>query len=233
MQAKSDMTSLEKPQHWLDLTEVVVAVGSAGGAIAAIVSQQVLFASLATIPLSVSVMLNLMNRKQLLQADQTAIATMMVQQARLHQSSSPQGEVPNQQQGLPEGNQQNGAEPGQVTPTVVSADQVNLNHAKSYYNRGLTHQRQEEMEKAIADYTEAICLAPSYAKPYYNRGLAHIHLGNKQDALEDLRAAARYFLEQGDITNYNLAKDQSKQLHNLQSRQQSASDQPPLELLFS
>lgn len=230
MQGRSDMTSVDKKQDWLDVVEVVVAVGSVGTAIAAAVFQQILLASLASLPLSMSVALNLINRKRLLQSDQTAIPALIGQQAQqptrpeqLISQAAPQAQpqaMSSEQQGAAV------AESAQATP-------FNPNLPQSYLNRALARQRSGEMEAAIADYTEAIRLNSVYAKAYYNRGLAHAHLGNKQDALDDLRAAAKNFLTQGDITNYQKAKELGKQVHELQSRNSQGSQDVSLEVFFS
>ena len=44
---------------------------------------------------------------------------------------------------------------------------------KRYCNRGMAYQAKGELDKAIADYTEAIRLDPKYAKAYGNRGMAY------------------------------------------------------------
>jgi tetratricopeptide (TPR) repeat protein len=59
----SPLTNQKYP--WLDTAETMSLVGSIGGAVASVVFQQV---AVAAIPLSVSVMLNLMNRRQLLES---------------------------------------------------------------------------------------------------------------------------------------------------------------------
>ena len=45
--------------------------------------------------------------------------------------------------------------------------------AKSYYNRGVKHQRQGEYDKAISCYTTAIEKEPGLVEAYNNRGLAY------------------------------------------------------------
>jgi len=63
-----------KDYQWQDIVEILSVLGSIGGSIASVVTHQVVFAS---IPLSLSVTLNLVNRRQLLdsihQSNQTAI----------------------------------------------------------------------------------------------------------------------------------------------------------------
>lgn len=69
-------TSKDRP--WLDIVETVSVVGSIGGSIASIFTSQ---AALASIPLSITVMLNLVNRRLQLEAiaktNQSAIAQLI------------------------------------------------------------------------------------------------------------------------------------------------------------
>ena len=47
--------------------------------------------------------------------------------------------------------------------------EINQGCATVYYNRGLAHSRNGELELAIANYTKAIELKPDYADAYYQR----------------------------------------------------------------
>ena len=42
--------------------------------------------------------------------------------------------------------------------------------AETYFNRGLSHAKNGEIELAIADYSKAIELKPDFAEAYYCRG---------------------------------------------------------------
>jgi len=48
---------------------------------------------------------------------------------------------------------------------------------------------EEEIERAIEDYDEAIRLNPQYADAYYNRGNAYANLGQSQQAIKDFNEA--------------------------------------------
>ncbi len=85
--------------------------------------------------------------------------------------------------------------------------------AEMFYRRGFSHQRLGDKEEAIADYTEALTLDPTHAKAYHNRGILLAELGKKQKAAEDVRLAAKYYLEQGDIDSYDQARLLSKELY--------------------
>ncbi|MBW4663048.1 MAG: hypothetical protein KME01_02430 [Chroococcus sp. CMT-3BRIN-NPC107] len=89
--------------------------------------------------------------------------------------------------------------------------------ADAYYKRGTSYQALGDSQGSLCDFTEAIKLNSSHASAYYSRGLAHIELGNKKRAVQDLREAAKLFFEVGDINSYQMAKDASKQIHELNS----------------
>jgi len=90
-------------------------------------------------------------------------------------------------------------------------------NADAYYKRGLSFQALGDQQGSIGDFTEAIQLNPSHASAYYSRGLAHTSLSNKKRAVQDLREAAKLFFEAEDIVSYQIAKDASKQIHELNS----------------
>ena len=59
------------------------------------------------------------------------------------------------------------------------------NLAISYYNRGIFHYDQDELDKAIADYSKALELSPNYASAFNNRGNAHSAKGDLDLAIAD------------------------------------------------
>lgn len=80
------MTPNEEKSNWLDIVETLSVVGSIGGSIASVVFQQVGFAS---IPLSLSVTLGLVNRRRLLDTvnqsnNHTAIAQLTQESSETH-----------------------------------------------------------------------------------------------------------------------------------------------------
>ena len=58
------------------------------------------------------------------------------------------------------------------------------NRARAYYGKGL-------VDKAIADFTKAIALAPTSAQPYENRAIAYEKKGAKDKAMADYRAVLK------------------------------------------
>ena len=97
----------------------------------------------------------------------------------------------------------------------------------AYYKRGMSFLALGDKQGSIGDFTEAIQLNSNHASAYYSRGLAHSDLGNKKRAVQDLREAAKLFFDAGDIASYQMAKDASKQIHELNS---SVSDEDSAQL---
>ena len=66
----------------------------------------------------------------------------------------------------------------------------NTECAEAYYNRGLDHSKNGELDKAIQNYTKAIELKPNYADAYYRRSKAWLHLGEWEKAKADMQTAS-------------------------------------------
>lgn len=235
-----------KSDNKLDIVETLSVIGSIGGTIASLVFNQI---ALASIPLSVSVALNLLNRRRLLDASSQSNQTAITQIIQENFKTQEQVETFTQQlaelQQLTTNNflveRQSNKNLNEYTQTLLNEQaklaksvdclreietcsqtiRINPNHATAYYNRGLSYERLEDQEAAIGDYSEAIRLNPNYVEAYHSRGLVRANLGNKKGAVNDLRAAAKLFFEQGDIAKYQTAKDFSKQIYELDSQPQT------------
>ena len=81
--------------------------------------------------------------------------------------------------------------------------------ADAYYQRGLSHKRLCDRNEAVRDFTEAIHLNGELADAYYHRGVVYAELGTRQLATDDLRQAYKLYFNQGDLDNY----DRARQLH--------------------
>ena len=58
-------------------------------------------------------------------------------------------------------------------------------------NRGIMHVSLGQLDEAIADFTQAIKIDPSFAQPYHNRGCAHMDNKDYARAIDDLTKAAK------------------------------------------
>lgn len=65
------------------------------------------------------------------------------------------------------------------------------NLAIAYNNRGSAQDDLGRPEQALADYTQAIKIAPSHADAYYNRSFVHEKQGRMKQALADMQTAVR------------------------------------------
>lgn len=111
--------------------------------------------------------------------------------------------------------------------------------ADRFYERGLLRKRLQRLEDqhiALDDFSKAIQLESTYAGAYFERGLLHSELGQKQRAVDDFHTAAKLYFEQGQLNQYEQARELAQKIHDLIASP-SAPDgeiEPPLvETLFS
>jgi len=86
--------------------------------------------------------------------------------------------------------------------------------ADFFYQRGLSYEKLGNYAGAIEDYTEAKKNS-SLSKAYHKRGVLYLDSGAKQKAVDDLRKAALLYFEQGDIESYHVAREMSRNIHEL------------------
>jgi tetratricopeptide (TPR) repeat protein len=176
----------------LDYAEIVSAVASVGGAIATIAGQS---AAYATVPLSLSVVLNLFNRNQLLNKienqHQQDIATLLqnVTEVRDNFDSSLNKHITSAQQELKQLGQTNKSDLEVVRANLAQEDQ---NLRKSLEN--LEYEKNKIAEvvgqlQQIENFSQAIRTNPNCGDFYYRRGLSHQSLGNKEGAIGDYTKA--------------------------------------------
>jgi len=60
-----------------------------------------------------------------------------------------------------------------------------------FHSRGIVYHNQRQLDRAIADYSEAIRLDPKLATAYVNRGRASQDLGEVDRAMADFAQAKK------------------------------------------
>src|SRR5262245_37084630 len=75
------------------------------------------------------------------------------------------------------------------TTVVQSSRDTAAYRAIAYCNRGQAYATMEDYDRAIADYSEAIGLNPSFAGAYNNRAWAYFKAGKAADGLPDVQRA--------------------------------------------
>ena len=78
------------------------------------------------------------------------------------------------------------------TALIESGSLTRSDLAVSYNNRGAAYQEKRDLDRAIADYDEAIRLHPTYAPAFNNRGNAHQAKGDLDAAIADYSEAIRF-----------------------------------------
>jgi len=63
---------------------------------------------------------------------------------------------------------------------------LNPEDPKSHYDLGLLHHRQQRPFVAIAEYTRALELQPSYTQAWQNRAMVYSAVGQNSNAINDL-----------------------------------------------
>ena len=82
--------------------------------------------------------------------------------------------------------------PVQLDPKGPGAVHVpNSVACASYIHRGLAHNSRGELDKAIADYTEAMRIDPRHVEAYNNRSVAYMGKGQYDKAIADCNVAIR------------------------------------------
>jgi tetratricopeptide (TPR) repeat protein len=114
--------------------------------------------------------------------------------------------------------------------------QTNSSTEQFYYKRGLMHQHFGDERAAIKDFSETIRLNPKNVDAFYNRGILRSKASEKQGAVEDLRIAAKFYFDRGDLEKYQKAKDLSSSLHGIAeetAKTTETSDRVMADSLFS
>jgi tetratricopeptide (TPR) repeat protein len=71
----------------------------------------------------------------------------------------------------------------------------------AYIDRGNVYRDSEQLDRAAADYGEAIRIAPTDARGWRNRGMIRLYLGDNKGGLADYDKALQY--DPADVFSWN------------------------------
>jgi Tfp pilus assembly protein PilF len=81
---------------------------------------------------------------------------------------------------------------------VRRADKTNENYSHLFVNRGLVRLRQADYDKAIADFNDALKIAPKNARALYARAVAESRQNKTKESESDLEAARQIAPQVGE-----------------------------------
>jgi tetratricopeptide (TPR) repeat protein len=234
-------TTAQPPANWLDNLEITSVIVSIGSSVVLAVTNQVALAMIPlsfTAAINLANRKRLINA--VMESQQAATAQLVVQSQQQQQSMEAQRQadqskfagvatqlVEMQELGKAFSQQLQALdEKGTGIETVLEklreidrftqVIRTNPNAAEPYFNRGQVRQslsRMEDNRLAIEDYTQAVKMEPGMAKAYFNRGLIRAELGERRQAGEDLRLAAKCYFDLGEMDNYAEAKRRSEAIY--------------------
>lgn len=117
---------------------------------------------------------------------------------------------------------------------ITQSISANPNLPENFYQRGLIRKRLQRLEDqriAMEDFSQAINLNSTFANAYFERGLLKSDFGHKQHAVDDLRTAAKFYFDQGDLTQYEKSRAISQEIHDLISNDPSPEEETEQYLL--
>ncbi len=178
------ISTSQNNSHWLDIAETASVIGSIGGSVASIFVKEIFLAS---IPLSICVALNLVNRKRILSLTTAENKKAIAELAQQSQDSSTNlsEQLAKLQQSI--NNQL----------ARYQTDQKNLyqhiNKLNTDFNERTQELQKQEEELAtkieylsqIESSTRAIQSSPDSAELYCQRGVSYQQMGKKERAIED------------------------------------------------
>lgn len=225
MVMSQDIEKSKAPSNWLGWLEGVSIAGAVGGAIAT-GQTAILFTAL---PLSLAATLNFAQRQRM---QSVTHAVLERHDQRFHEvkqtSDALEGtdrilmiqlnKINNKIEEVSEPliNLQAQIDALQSQAAMIAQKQSELMEStleESYYRRGLELEKRGEFKDAMAAYTEALRINPTYAQAYMQLGVVYAHAGQKQQAIAHLRSATKLFFESGDLESYHTARELSETIH--------------------
>lgn len=191
MQKQPETESNSSNFPWLNLAETISVAASIGGSIATIFLKEAFF--IASVPLSVSVALNLVNRRQILNRlnleNQMAIAQLSNQwQASTEAQQSTLSEVKENQARI----ETHSKQLAEVKQLLTGLSQ----RTQELYFSTQNQDRQQQQIKEVIGYlrevenlSQTIQANPNSSDGYYKRGLVYQRLEDRQSAIEDYNKA--------------------------------------------
>lgn len=80
---------------------------------------------------------------------------------------------------------------GSVTQHVTGAQKEPTEKASDWVKRGIGFYQSGKYDEAILAFTSAIALSSNHVLAYYNRGVVYSKIGKREQAINDLKVAAR------------------------------------------
>ncbi|HEY9828697.1 MAG TPA: tetratricopeptide repeat protein [Stenomitos sp.] len=224
-----EMESNKGQAQWLAWLQGASIAGAVGGAIAGGQSA-VLFSAL---PLSLAAALSLVDRRNMQKlVQQDLLPTIERQAQQIHQLEKKAEALVGTDENLM--NQLNKthdttnnlgelqgefkAQMDQIQLQIQALEQkqmilIESTLEESYCRRGMELEKRKDYKNAIVSYNEALRVNPTYAECYMQLGSAYAHIGQKQQAITNLRTATKLFFESGDLDNYHKARALTEEVH--------------------
>ena len=178
------ISNSQSNSHWLDIAETASVIGSVGGSVASIFFKELFMAS---IPLSICVALNLVNRKRIVSLTKAEMKNAIaVAQQNQESHSNISQKLTQLQQSI-----------NNQLAQYQNDQNQQLNKLDTNFNERTQELRQQKDELAtkveylnqIESSTRAIQSSPNSAELYCQRGVSYQQMGKKERAIEDYTKA--------------------------------------------
>ena len=179
------ISNSQSNSHWLDIAETASVIGSVGGSVASIFIEKIFLAS---IPLSICVALNLVNRKRILSLTtvetKKAIAELAQQNQESHSNLSQK--LTQLQQSI---NDQLAQYQNDQNQQINKLDTSFSERTQELQQQKDNLATKVEYLNQIESSTRAIQSSPNSSELYCQRGVSYQQMGKKERAIEDYTKA--------------------------------------------